>query len=111
MENIDCNRFFVGRGCHRNYDLTFLLPILEEEWNLTTAQSGTIGSAYFAGELIGALLVANLSDRIGRTKCIIVSNVFQIIFGMLSAVSTEMYFMTFTRFIVTFCDMKSNRFL
>eukprot|EP01084_Bolivina_argentea_P150980 263585_1 len=83
--------------------LTFLMPLLEEEWNLTTAQSGTIGSAYFAGELVGSLIITNLSDRIGRRKCIIISNAFQIVFGMLSAAATEMYFMMFTRFMVGVC--------
>ena len=88
--------------------LTFLLPTLQEEWNLTDAEVGSIGSAVFAGDLIGALFWSNLSDRIGRRWCIIGSNLGQIIFGMLSAASNEIYFMTFTRLMVGFCLGGSN---
>ncbi len=35
--------------------LTFLLPILAEEWDLNTGEDGTIGAVVFAGMLIGGL--------------------------------------------------------
>lgn len=53
---------------------------LLEEWSLTPAQGGTLGSVAFLGMMIGALLVGRLSDTIGRKRAIIGSAIVLSIF-------------------------------
>eukprot|EP01084_Bolivina_argentea_P139962 246178_1 len=83
--------------------LTFLLPILAEEWNLNTGEDGTIGAVVFAGMLIGAIFWPIISDRYGRRWAVILCNSGQIIFGMLSAAAWDMYSMMILRFLTGFC--------
>merc|ERR1719204_1124372 len=82
--------------------LTFLLPILQDEWNLTTAQIGTIGSVIFAGMFVGTVFWSTISDKFGRKPTVISSNIGQIVFGVLSAVSGDMYSMMVFRFLTGF---------
>ena len=108
--------------------LTFLLPILTEEWDLQQGEDGTIGAigiyiclylysiqlysiheikynqyTVFAGMLIGAIFWPQISDRYGRRWAVIISNTGQIIFGMLSATAWDMYSMMVLRFLTGFC--------
>ncbi len=46
--------------------LTFLLPVLSEEWDLSASQDGTIGAVVFAGMFGGAIFWPQISDRFGR---------------------------------------------
>ncbi len=48
---------------------------LLDEWELSKAQGGTIGSLAFLGMMIGALLAGRLSDAVGRKSAIIGSAV------------------------------------
>eukprot|EP01084_Bolivina_argentea_P110884 197940_1 len=82
--------------------LTFLIPILADEWQLNNAEDGTIGAVVFVGLLIGQFFWSNISDRFGRRMPIIISNLGQIIFGMLSATSWNLYSMIIFRFITGF---------
>ena len=83
--------------------LTFLLPILSEEWDLNDGEDGTIGAVVFGGMLIGAVFWPQVSDRQGRRKAVIMSNIGQIIFGMLSAVAWNVWSIMVLRFITGFC--------
>ena len=102
--------------------LTFLLPTLQDEWNLTDAETGTIGSvgihlhihtptyihscilhSVFLGICIGAIFWSNLSDRIGRKWGVLGSNIGELIFGMLSALSTNLLTIIIFRFLTGFC--------
>ena len=40
-----------------------LIPVLQEPWQLTNSQAGTINGLFFAGELVTVALVSTLSDR------------------------------------------------
>jgi MFS family permease len=46
--------------------LTFLAPVLQDEWNLSRSQAAGITSALFAGSLFGALVWGPCADRMGR---------------------------------------------
>lgn len=46
--------------------ITFLMTLLQAEWDLTQVQLSTIGSAFFFGIVLGNLLCAKISDLLGR---------------------------------------------
>lgn len=53
------------------YDLVVygtVVPVLIEEWGLTTVQAGAIGSYGLFGMMFGAIILGILADRIGRKK-------------------------------------------
>ena len=79
------------------------MPILSDEWNLSDGESGTIGAVVFAGMFIGGLVWAQVSDRYGRRTAVILANIGQIIFGMLSAVAWNLWSIMLLRFITGFC--------
>ena len=58
---------------------------LMEEWNLNSAQAGTIGSTAFLGMVIGAVWVGRLSGRVGRKFAVIGSVVVLSVFTLLCA--------------------------
>ena len=52
-----------------SWDLTvagFVMPSLRQEWGLSAIEVGTIFSAGFAGQMIGALVFGPLAERFGR---------------------------------------------
>ncbi|WP_394620721.1 MFS transporter [Lentzea sp. JNUCC 0626] len=58
------------------YDLVVYgttIKALREEWGISAAQAGTIGSAALVGMLVGALLVGTLTDRWGRRRTFLFS--------------------------------------
>lgn len=61
---------------------------LMQEWNLTPAQVGSIGSMVFIGMMIGALVAGRVSDAIGRRTTIIACGVILSVFTGLCAVAT-----------------------
>ncbi|BBB90026.1 MAG TPA: MFS transporter [Methylomusa anaerophila] len=46
--------------------IAFILPVLAQEWNLTTAQMGLIGSMGLLGMAVGAVLAGTAADKFGR---------------------------------------------
>lgn len=56
------------------YDLVILgsaIPVLIEEWGITSNQAGMLGSATIIGMMLGAFFFGTLADRIGRKNIII----------------------------------------
>ncbi len=45
-----------------------LIPLLSEEWNLTSSDAAWIGTANLIGMAVGAVLWGTIADRIGRKK-------------------------------------------
>ena len=57
------------------YDLIIYgvaLPLLMEEWSLTTVQAGFLASSALFGMMFGAMFFGTLSDKIGRKKTIMI---------------------------------------
>ena len=48
--------------------LAFLLPVLRQQWHLTSVQTGVLGSGTFIGYFVGAMLAGMLGDLIGRRR-------------------------------------------
>lgn len=51
--------------------MSFIAPVLSEEWQLTPERLGIVFSASLAGMAIGCLFVAPLADRFGRRSMIL----------------------------------------
>lgn len=69
--------------------LSFLLPRLKEEWGLTTAQQGHLGSFAAAGQAIGAIGFGLVSDKFGRRPAFMVSVGMSVVFGAMSAFAPD----------------------
>jgi len=58
------------------YDLVVygtVVPLLIEQWNLTSVEAGAMGSYGLFGMMFGAIFFGTLADRIGRKKVIVVT--------------------------------------
>jgi putative MFS transporter len=75
--------------------ISFALPAISQEWQLTGAQKGLLGTAIFLGMLAGAWVWGRLSDLIGRKASFIATVLIAAFFGLLSAFAP-----TFTWLIV-----------
>ena len=64
--------------------LSFLIPVLQTEWNLTDTQQSILGSSTFVGFFIGCLMSGQLADRMGRRKPLLYGVFFNFLFGLLS---------------------------
>lgn len=83
--------------------LTFLLPILKDEWNLSQGINGIVGLSVFMGTLFGSILWTNIGERYGRIPAIKLCIIGQIIFGILCAVIPNIVWMVIFRFFVGIC--------
>ncbi|MCM3653409.1 MFS transporter [Metabacillus litoralis] len=70
------------------YDLVVygsVLPVLMQEWDLTSTQAGTLGSAALFGMMLGALIFGPLADKMGRKSvmltCIAIFSLFTALLG------------------------------
>lgn len=57
------------------YDLVIYgvaLPLLMQEWSLTTVQAGLLASSALFGMMFGAMVFGTLADRLGRKKTILI---------------------------------------
>jgi putative MFS transporter len=67
--------------------IAFALPAIGEEWGLSNAQKGLLGTAIFLGMLAGAWGWGWLSDRIGRKAGFISTVAIDSLFGFFSALA------------------------
>ena len=67
--------------------VAFLLPSVQDEWGLTNAQLGLIGSATPFGFLFGATCAGLLGDRIGRRKVMMWALAVYALFSVIGALS------------------------
>jgi len=82
--------------------ITFIIPILRTHWNLKAPYDSLIGVLVFAGMFVGSFGWARLADMKGRRKIVIVTNIIVAVFGTLSALSPNIYWMLVFRTIVGF---------
>ncbi|OWZ20689.1 Synaptic vesicle glycoprotein 2A [Phytophthora megakarya] len=71
----------------------YILAVYEDREGvvLTRTQQSLLAAAIFAGMFTGGLLFGSLSDRIGRRKSLLHSLLLNAVFGLLSALSPNVY--------------------
>lgn len=79
--------------------IAFALPAISEEWGLTNAQRGLLGTSIFLGMLIGAWGWGWVSDRIGRKTGFVSTVAIDSVFGLLSAFSPSFAWLLILRTI------------
>lgn len=106
ISNSKFNRFHFGllAWCFiiilfDGYDLVVygtVVPVLTEEWNLTSVEAGAMGSYGLFGMMFGAIFFGTLADRIGRKNVIAISLILFSLFTLLCGfASTPTIFSTF----------------
>lgn len=82
--------------------IAFALPALGEEWGLSNAQKGLLGTAIFLGMLAGAWFWGWMSDHIGRRTGFISTVAIDSTFGLLSAFSPSFLWLVILRALTGF---------
>ena len=82
--------------------MIILVQILKKEWELTKSQIELLGSLYYVGLFIGAIVSGFLCDKFGRRKSIIFGNIIQLITVLWTAVATNYEQMIFIRTLYGF---------
>lgn len=82
--------------------LSFLIPAIEKDWNLSSAQSSAIGSVVFFGMIAGAFSWGIIADKFGRKIAILSMIIFTLIFGMGSSIAPNYWVLLICRACVGF---------
>ncbi|CAL4943307.1 unnamed protein product [Urochloa decumbens] len=80
--------------------LSFLGPVVREEWNVSPQDESLLSSVVFAGMLIGAFTWGFISDRYGRRTVLLLSTLLTSGLGFLSALSPNYLCLLALRFFV-----------
>ncbi|CAL4943309.1 unnamed protein product [Urochloa decumbens] len=80
--------------------LSFLGPVVREEWNVSPQDESLLSSVVFAGMLIGAFTWGFISDRYGRRTVLLLSTLLTSGLGFLSALSPNYLCLIALRFFV-----------
>ena len=73
--------------------LSFLMPAIKRDWDLSSFESSAVGSVAFIGMLGGAYFWGFVSDRVGRKVAITCMLLFTLFFGIASALSPSFWFL------------------
>lgn len=82
--------------------ISFAIPSIAQEWNLTNAQKGYLGTAIFVGMLLGAWTWGRISDLFGRKIGFISTVGIDSLFGLLSAFSPSFIWLLVLRALTGF---------
>jgi len=82
--------------------LSFLTVVLQQEWNLSDAETSTITFSVFAGALMGSLTLGPLGDSIGRRPVFTLAAVIISVFGLGTALATSFATLLLVRLLVGF---------
>ncbi|MQZ29634.1 MFS transporter [Acinetobacter haemolyticus] len=84
------------------YDLVIygvVLPLLMQEWSLTSVQAGMLASTALCGMMFGAMLFGALADKIGRKNVILICVTFFSGFTFLGAFASNPFEFGILRFL------------
>ena len=79
--------------------ISFVIPILKTELQLTGLQDGFLSTSMFLGMFCGGYLWGAVADITGRRRALIMSLTLNGVFGFMSALSPNFYVLLLFRFI------------
>jgi putative MFS transporter len=82
--------------------ISFALPAISQEWSLSSAQKGLLGTAIFVGMLVGAWVWGRLSDVLGRKLSFIATVLIAALFGLFSAFAPSFTWLVVLRALTGF---------
>merc|ERR1719285_269953 len=78
--------------------LTFLMPLIDDAWDLESPWDSMIGVAVFVGSFCGSFVFSRLSDQYGRKQSVISSATIVAVTGTITAFVTNLYSLLICRF-------------
>ncbi len=82
--------------------ISFALPAIILDWQLTQAQAGLVGTAVFVGMLVGAWFWGTVSDNRGRRLGFQATILIYSIMGLLSALAPSYWWLVIARMLTGF---------
>jgi MFS family permease len=70
-----------------------------QEFHMTSAQTGLVGTIYLIGEVVGALVFGRLSDKLGRRKLFILTLLIYLAGSAIAGLSPAVWFLLVFRFV------------
>ncbi|WP_137391332.1 MFS transporter [Rhodoligotrophos defluvii] len=77
----------------------FTAPTIAQEFGLTVPVALQTGTAFFLGMMFGAAIFGRLADRFGRRTILLVTVALDGVFGLLSALAPDFWFLLAFRFL------------
>lgn len=65
----------------------YVAPVLAKEWHLSPIAMGSLMSAGYAGQLVGAILLGGVAERYGRMRVFLFAIITMCLFGIICAFS------------------------
>jgi len=82
--------------------ISYVIPVIVQQWDLGSGQAGFIGTAIFIGMLVGAWFWGTITDYVGRKIGFQLTILADSVFGFLSALSPSYVFLVITRALTGF---------
>jgi len=80
--------------------LAFIQGCVMLEWGISTVYESVLTSSVFVGQVIGMLAFGPLGDKFGRRPIVLFGWFFIVIFGLVSCISPDIWFLIITRTLV-----------
>ena len=80
--------------------VSVLGPVLICEWNIDVYEEAMLTTIVFLGFLIGSPIAGYIGDKFGRRHALMLSSLWISVYGLLTALATNLYWLYFLRFLV-----------